>query len=598
MIRRHSRWALSLALLAVASTVAWFSMRTDARPHSPMKTAELRWSPGNTQHYRLHILSEVRMSTDGRPQEPIAQSVDGVLELHTLSVDGIGAEVGMLISPLQYRIGDSIDAPTSKALSAPIRLRISNEGMLEDFVFSAPLNPLQRDLIKEFLLLFELNLQPEERWESEEAHATGRYLAHYELSGEGGFTKTKLRYLAGPDDGLGDSLPQVLSSTTVIELDSSTDWVSRVTLNETLVLEDGSGLKVEVTTQAELRLLSESTSSLRPDEWNFSPVATVSNSRQQHSPEHVQDLGELEEALAGWVKQLQDGAKGRTASIHAIRDLLLSDDRVASTLLATLQTQALEDRTRADLFLAFELAGTDAAQQALCQVRAANGFSEKDNLRAVIALGGVRTPSITSINTLWELSLNRSSALNEGVANTASLALGSLGNQMRIDGSPKYQEIRDGLLSAAQNARDGQERAALVLAIGNTGDSEFSQELLTLLEDERPNVRRSVASAIGKLGGQEAIAEIAFRISSEPSSAVRASMAKTLASWKAPTTDSMHTVRELLLWEKDELTRLHMARFLGKYRKQHPGNTPVLRKLMETELSEKIRSYVGAALAR
>ena len=243
------------------------------------------------------------------------------------------------------------------------------------------------------------------------------------------------------------------------------------------------------------------------------------------------------------------------------------------------------------------MAGTPDAQEALCRVVREPTWSRKDGLRALIALGRVANPTEDNLQTLWDTSRARSSSNAEDLANTASLALGSIGNRMLAEGAEGYADLRDELTDVVWSAASSEEQALALIALGNTGDASLSPEVATLLDAPDSFVRAAAASTLGRLGTEDVAPDLMRRLDVEPSSLVRASIAGALSSWKSPSSAAMESIRTMVRTEHDEQTRLRMARVLGQNLNDFPENAVVLTELVATEKSRLIRTYAAKTMA-
>lgn len=596
-----TRLLLGSALVLLGGLAAtWFLVLPNEERPRPVQDGPLfalRWRAGTSQHYDFLVDASVALATLDRDElQPFRQRVEGVLEVRTLDCGPDGALVGMRLDPVELQVSGTSDPETNRALAAPFRVRFAPDGLPTGFEFSCALDALQRALLEELLRTFQLALRDQPTWTVEERHGTGTYAAEYVRTELLRVQKTKLRYVSS--GAAAESTPsiQVVASTASIRFDPARDWIGGMVLDETLTMRDPSGARAEVTTHAVLELTSSTDSPpAQPELWAFearepSPNGTVREERPTADP------GALAQELRDSLTALDAATAGRSAWIHRMRDLLQQDPELAFLLLEVMKEQELADNTRADLYLVFELAGTPQAQTALCRVATEPSWSQRDGLRALIALGGVVNPTEESLDALWATSSNRFTEGTEDLASTAALALGSLANRMCGDELEGYASLRNGLVHAAWNARDARERAVFALALGNTGDPSLCSEVLAFLADEDPRVRKSAVQALGKLDPDAVGDELLQHLQRESSSQVRASIAATLAAWKSPSPEAMESIRRSIADERDEVARFNLARFLGQNLAKYPENRPVLRDLLASEQSHQIRRYVGGAL--
>jgi HEAT repeat protein len=280
--------------------------------------------------------------------------------------------------------------------------------------------------------------------------------------------------------------------------------------------------------------------------------------------------------------------------VHRLRDLLRIDDAMPAGLIELMQTQQLTDRTRADLYLALELADTDAAQAALTSVIVDPAAALSDGMRAVVALAGVARPTPAAVATLWNAALN---ARPTELASTATLALGSVGNSMRENGDPGYTSLRTQLLASAVGGGTDAQRANYVHAVGNTRDATLAPNVVALLGDPAPEVRRAAALSLGRLDPDSAARDLVEQFERERDNRVRGAIAESLVSWTEPTPEAVAMISDGVRTELDENTRFNMARFLAVNLADFPDNRRVLEDLLRVEQSRRIRQNVAEALA-
>ncbi|MGB5396322.1 MAG: HEAT repeat domain-containing protein, partial [Gammaproteobacteria bacterium] len=276
---------------------------------------------------------------------------------------------------------------------------------------------------------------------------------------------------------------------------------------------------------------------------------------------------------------------------------VLVDATLPGLILEVMKTRQLSDRTRADLYLVLEQAGTDSAQTALVEVISDSSWSLKDGMRAIVAMGGVKQPTAESIAALWNTAQNGSGDERQRMADSATFALGSIANTLNKADDPEYQSLRSGLLSSAQGAADANQRSNYITALGNTHDTTLAPEVAGMLNDAEPAVRRAAALSLGTLGIDQVADTVMTRYGQEDNGYVRGAMAESLQSWTQPTNSAMEMFRQTAQTEADERTRYNIAILLGENLNSFPENEAVLRQIMRTESSKRIRQKVAEALA-
>jgi HEAT repeat protein len=372
-----------------------------------------------------------------------------------------------------------------------------------------------------------------------------------------------------------------------------------MSIDETLKASDQGIPGVSIINHATLQQDVAARPVLSADAWQFQ-AAVGGATKMSPLPSTVPHISpdEARQRILAALQKLNAAAEGRTTWIHQLRDLLQVDPAMPGVLLKALRTEDFSDRTRADIYLAFELAGTDSAQSALVSVINDNSWSTRDALRAIVALGGVKQPSDNTVASLWNTAQSPPyDGDSADRASTATFALGSLGKAMNNSRDPNYAGLRDNLLSNALSSSDVTKRSNYTLAIGNTHDPSLTKDVVDLLNDEAKDVRRAAALALGQLDTDQAADSLMQKLVEEPSGEVRSAITESLKSWSKPTPQAMATIRNVLPKEIDESARYNMARFLGENLNKYPDNRPVLEQLMRTEKSKRIRQSVANLLA-
>jgi hypothetical protein len=601
-------WAGAAIALITALAVFGYAWRShDASPDAQTAssrddgTLSLRWRAGSAQQYAVRTDSTFRMNTTapGATQsgQTIAVQLEGVLDFRTLEVGPSDALVGLRLSSVSLRISGVTDSSTDKALSTPFRVRFNANGMPSLFEFPADLAQEHRSVLENLVRTFQVALKDEPTWTAQEPSANGVYEAAYVRKGATQVEKTKRRYLPAAGSPK-DALPEIASIETV-RVDARRDWIAAMSVEESVRSGDPTGLAVDIRNRAsiEVRAGFVTQAAEAVDAWRFvatapPPAGATGTGTTPLTPEQASERMRADLATL-------DGAKqARHVWIHRLRDLLLTDGELPAALLKAMDAQGVSDRTRADIYLVLELAGTPQAQKALTLVISGGAATPTDRKRAIIALAGVAQPTTESIEALW--SLSRSGASERGrdpAAGTATLALGSLGQRLIATQDDRYAALRTDLLSGATGGADAQQRASFVHALGNTGDASLSRDIVPLLSDSEPAVRGAAAQSLGTLGTDAAADELMARLQQEKVATVRGAIAESLVSWSSPTPSAMATVRRDIGFEREERARLAMAQVLGRNLATYPENRAALQALMRTEQSEQIRRQVASMLA-
>ena len=604
------RWLLPalLVLAAVITGVVWQSRTTvepDAqRPSSANAIRDrvplaLQWHVGVAQRYRLRSESSVHMDAATSNRSSIDVLLHGLLDTLTLEAGHDDVVVGMKLSGVELKINNTVDAETNRALAIPFRVHFSADGMPIAFDFPAEVSVQNRKMLENLVRVFQVSIKSgAETWVAQEANGNGAYEAVYSRSGPMQIDKAKRNFSAPSASMLAGA---GISSTERLRIDPASDWLNVMHVDEKLATTSQQGPALTISNQASLELQANEHVAVTPDLWRFEAAAAAVDDAVNKITHPVPKISadEARKQIGLTVPELDRSTEGRMVLVHRLRDLLRVDDSLPAYLLELLRTQSLSDRTRADLYLVFEEAGTDGAQEALVSVFTDNStWSFKDNMRAIVAMAGVDEPNQGSIAALWNTALNNAADGNgQRIVSAATFALGSLGNTMKDSANPDYESLRSSLLNNALSGVNAQQRSDFLLAVGNTQDNALAHEIVDQLDDAAPSVRRATAESLGMLGVDQTADTLVSRFQREDSGQVRSAIAESLGSWSQPTASAMAMFRQAVTAEVDESARYNVAILLGRNMGKFPENATVLKALVRTEPSKRIRQKVADMLS-
>jgi HEAT repeat protein len=603
------RWLLpgGLALLVAVPAVVWlFKPSHDVQPAGPAIAAapqqnasplEVMWRVGSVQHYQVETDSSMQFSSaGGGTGQALRVKLNSALATMTLKADPEEALVGMRLPSVDLQIGGQSDPEANQALTSPFRVRFRKSGMPQAFEFPEGVTAQNRSILENLVRMFQVTMGKGKTWVAQESNASGSYQAIYQRMNSTQVEKIKRKFTALP------SMPMLagadISSTEAFRLNPRHDWLTSMTVDETLRSKGQGGPGIEITNHGKLELRPADHSAVTAADWRFIAAAAPPPVRKVSPQIANLSRNEAHARILDAVSRLDATTQGRTNWIHRLRDLLRVDDSLPATLLEVMKTQALSDRTRADLYLALQLAGTEGAQAALRSVIEDSSWSNRDAKRAIVALSGVDNPNPATLNTLWDAVENTPmNGDRQDIVSTATYALGNIGRTLREAKDQGYTELRGRLLNGALSGAGVEQRANFTFAVGNTRDASLAREIVPLLDDPQPAVRRAAALSLGMLDTDAVAGDLMSHLKHESSSAVRDALGESLVYWKAPTPAAMTTIRNTIGSEVDESARFNMARFLSENLKSFPENRQVLKKLLRTERSKRIRQSVANALA-
>ncbi len=562
-------------------------------------SATLTWRVGTLQKYTVEVDSSMDMQADAQLQVPALEvDIAGTLTLRTLEVDNNSALAGFRFSDVNMAVAGSSDDAVNQALQQPFRVQYSLTGAPISFEFPTSVIAEHRLIIENLIRMFQVNLQIGETWLVEEQSPLGRYEAQYERVSPTQIKKSKRGFIGSREQPM--LTGATITSTETVEIDRQRDWIHKMTSAETLVTNNNAGPALTITNKSTLSLVASGTTTEKTEPVGTWAFITAPPPR----PEINNDLSdttltpeEAERQLRLKINTLQQTADGRIRVIHRLRDLLMVNALQPEILLQNMQRLKLSDRTRADLYLALELAGTNEAQSALVSIILSDAWDHRDTVRAIVALGGVADPQQETINALWQVVQTDYENDVYQLSSTATFALGSLGKTMNQSKDAGYPDLQTRLMDGAMAGATSQTRVNHIHALGNTQDATMAPDLVILMQDKSPSIRKATALSLNAMGADSVASQLITLLPNESNGSVRGAIVEALGGWTTPDQNAITIVTSLMFSEKDENARLNMARFLGANLKAFPDNEISLRQLLRVEPSKHIRQTIAEMLA-
>jgi hypothetical protein len=245
-----------------------------------------------------------------------------------------------------------------------------------------------------------------------------------------------------------------------------------------------------------------------------------------------------------------------------------------------------QDRLSAHLINVLENSSTKEAQELLVKIASDSEFEHVDNLRAIIALGGVENPQNSSIEHLWLRYMMREDKEQKELSDTAILSLGALSKK-----AEDPQGIREKIRGAFYDAQSVSQKRAILLGMQNADSKEFSSEIDDALKDNNSLVRSTAVKALRSIDSDETREKLYALFDADEHRRVRKAILSTLRSIKTDK-NLMQKARENLFKEDDNLIRKDIIKYLYKNKELYPQNIDTLQEFSPYEKDKENKNLL------
>ncbi len=626
---------VSSSVLLVVALLATAKLLFDQDP-APLKLAlgppppKIAWQAEAEQSYRLSIDSEVMLELPGSlGRQRIAQRVSGILNLRVFDIEADGVRAGFQLRPAMYELGGVRSPQIESGLSAPFIAVFGPLGHIREFEFPAQLGEAERTILSEMLRTFQVILPEHDRaasgrreraWTVSEAHATGRYLAVYQILDDGRIQKQKSRY-SEVDPAFGEAraarratlsqaqrrlkrlTAEPVRSVAMLRPADGVSWLRSANVEERVIVRSGRDVIADSTMRAELELRDEPPGAdlalMKRVSWS-EMVARASIDPTPHlsDEEKAARLRERRERLAGLVDELNGDQARSAAVLHGIVQMLVAAPELAFDVGRALEAPELTAAAEPRLIHALARAGTVESQEVLQTITEDGSQPSFNRLRAIVALGGVDDATEATFDTLVHMHQASSGGGTGQLANSALLAIGGIGASMQEHNSQDAGKVSDYLAQNLLASSSDRELEVALKAIGNSRDVGFRDTILSYLQHESPVVRASAAETLGKLRVDGVLGALTQHLAVESDPGVRTSIAAGIYESGQASVESLALVSTQVANESESRARYHMARYLGENLEVYPEGRETLGRLALADGSKRIRNYATAVMLR
>ncbi len=581
--------------------------------NSEPQFSRYQWTTGSMQSYQLSIATDVLLKLTGL--QHITQQISGTLNMRVFDTDDEHVRVGFQLLPLNYTVNSQTDEGIQDALSVPFVVIFEDNGRPLTFQFPDSMEKAERIILEEAIRVFQMILSDDghtSSWTVAEEHAAGNYLAYYQVRQDGSLQKQKTLYTEVRIPSLGSRTTgkptvQLKKSASLFRISPEIPWLRTATLHEQLVVRAGSSRLTEMKMTAELKLIA-----LSPDQdmalfreggWEelLHPFSLKPLQHQRDAGKEEKLAGPSdaspEEHLSALVDQLNGDKSNRFSSLKGLEELMTNYPDVAFDLIEYIEQPHIKGGTAALLIHAMERAGTPEAQEALVMIMEdPSSFRHWNQIRAIVALGGVETATDEALTALLNISRNRVEGETLDLSNTALVAVGSIGSTFRDSDPDRAGWVREELSMSLQSGGDSTEAGMVLKAMGNMGDPALANEIIPYLNHNSSFVRASAAETLGRTGTEKNITLLTDQLIVEKSAMVRSAIVTGMVNIDNPSSKSLDMVNRMIMNEPDSDTRYRMVKYLGENVNMYPEGVNTLQRLLITDHSKQVRTYAATVL--
>ena len=565
------------------------SLVAPAGPEVARALPARQWKPGDSFVYAVDTVH--RTSVEG--QSPSGQKAEvrltGSLALTVVGRDVNGVQLrGELRSP-RHGQTPTPERDSSASLVEPFYLTARPTGEMTTFYFAKGVPGEIRMLLKALTTSLQLAvpaLSPE-AWRATEQDASGEYEATYRASG-GVVHKAKLKYLRARGLAGLIALPEdaVYSVKSAIDFEiDKTGWPRTAVEDETLDV-TMHALRIIATSRTTAKLVSTASNTAIAGRMNdadfesdmLSDAAASALAKKQADKGLVdgKTFKDLEVDLSSSDVHLRNRTQARMAALFRV------DPTAARAAEDAILRGSIDENAKKRLLSALGGAGTPEAQQALASILATTDAPKFMRTDAAVALGLSKEPTIEVEQALGKAM----DSPDKVVADTATLATGSMIRTMNTEQSVDPKDAVETLIELLQKAVDDNQRALCLQALGNTGDLRALAAIQPYLTHADTVLREIATSSLRFMPGSETDA-LVIAAMADKDATVRTAAVGTVPF--RPVAPVFSTLEELLHKEHEVSVRLAIVNALNMKRKEDPSVDVALTWAAEKDPSSAVK---------
>lgn len=577
-----SRWKyIAAGSIAFFAAAAFFSVK---------KNAPLAWKQGARQSYQISSSSVMQSASSDIQRLNERLDISGTLNMKVCDVYKDKIIAAFQLSPLTVKVSGKEVPALEKNASNLFFAEISPEGKFEKFRFngseiSAEDSRAIRDVVKsaEFIVkkysLFgrteDINEDPD-----------GKYVMGYSY-GETVAKKKKSFAAAGP----GKQRAEIKRSEGHAVYDSEHSWLVSADYSDFIVFYSMEKAMLKVSSRITMKLIETSSADL--DIWkDSSDYASVSSWKDEGGEGSLRksalslSLDEFRKQALALLKKFRKYDPDCLAKLIA---LINACPEAADIIPSLVIGNEFSVDGKLMLVHALERTGTPRAEKNLVIIMREPATGIEARMQAIVGLGTFKNVSSDTTDALWSAFKGKE---NNQFRNAALLSMGAIAKSDSSENESSV--IKKRIRQEYSSASGTNEKSALLLAAGNTADTEMIPLLKEGLTDSNPHIRASAASALHYMDDGKSNNILTEKLQDESNANVRKTIVSTMYDKSADesTTDAVFSA---LKKEDNDNVRTEMYRYLLKNR-DVDGVKKELETILSSEKSITNRNLIITAL--
>ncbi|MEM0952986.1 MAG: HEAT repeat domain-containing protein [Pseudomonadota bacterium] len=484
-----------------------------------------------------------------------------------------------------YQPSVRVDAESgsSPAYSVPFAAKIKRStGRVSTWHYNADLKPEDREKLNGIYETLHLNPAPAganpASYTVNEADTLGQYEARYLRLPDGTRTRSRQQYTRlRPSGGSAFNLSEAIVHSDEFTFRSDNCWHTKVTGRSDIELSGGNDLNIRVRQRLNVERLSTVIPAdarlpklpMNPLDWPQIPLAEI------YPPEPRNPLASVDDFL-------QRLATLDGASRQALKDFLYDNDIYLSAIGDQIRGDALSDDFEKRLLLMIGKADTPNAHALLADLAVDTALDDNARFRSLMALRYSENPIAESdLEMLFGYAENADLSGDDAeIANSAMMVLGIISRtQADCDFG---QALSDRLMAQLYATTSDDRAAALLTAVGNSGDLDHVEGVGDYLDRDDPKLRARAADALGNLPSAESQEMLRKHLDAESNDRVKVNTLKALGKQELES-QAVNTVFNYADRGQDDNIRRAAIETLANQAEANPDLKPRLKQLMKGE---------------